>query len=102
MSRFAFVLVVAAAACGSRSSLLVSDEDPVVGGDAGMDQRLDDALVDSPVADARSDSARHDASARCTGWLRGWSEVDVLLGGDFERLVPAAASASSGIWLSLS
>ncbi len=100
MSRFAFLLVVAAAACGSRSSLLVPDDNAVVvGDDAGIDQRLDAALVDSPVADARSDASRHDASARCKGRLQGWSEIDVLLGGDFERLVPAAASASSGIWL---
>jgi hypothetical protein len=98
MARFAFLLVLMGAACGSRSSLPVPHDEPPLGGDAGIAPYDDAAVVDSAVQDAKSEAGR-DASARCTGRLQGWSEVDERLGGDFEVLVAAAPSEATGIWL---
>ena len=105
MTRFAFLFVVAATAGCGRSSLPVDDDEPRGGDagagaqslDAGLRPSIDAALVDSPF-DAAVDAPR-EPSAKCTGPLKGWSEVDVRLGGDFQRLVAAASSEASGVWL---
>lgn len=63
-----------------------------------------DAALDTPRLDAAPDAAldtpRNDAApSRCTGPLRGWAEVDLLLGGDYERLLAADAPGGTGRWL---
>lgn len=69
--------------------------------DAAPDSlHVDAVLVDAVLADASSDTPRPDAGpSRCTGPLRGWAEVDMLLGGDYERLVAADAAGASALWL---
>jgi hypothetical protein len=78
--RFAPVFVLAAAvSCGSRTSLPIDDAK---------------GFEDSAAPEAISE-----ASAQCKGRLQGWSEVDVVLSGDFESIVAAASADASGIWL---
>ena len=93
-----FIVSLAFAACGSRTSLpgLGEERDEI---DAGIQTAVDAgsiATADAAMADAtRPDAARK----RCPTPLSEWVETDVLLGGDFERVVAAAASDRSEIWL---
>src|SRR5207253_6452166 len=95
----AFAIATSSAACGSRTPLPIFDDEHA---DGAIHPSVDAGSTDASDAGAPRDASTRDASAkRCTnaGPLDGWFEVDVNLGGDYERLVAAAAWEGSDMWL---
>lgn len=91
-------LATLAVACGSRTPLPLLDES---GSDAASHDGPDAGSIDATDAPVHDAATRDVARKRCTnaGPLDGWFEVDVNLGGDYERLVSSAAWEGSDIWL---